>query len=83
MNRLLVQHSLSTYFMRVAEELPDFELHAGDVLVVDRSLKPTKTDLVVVAKTDDPELRIAAFKTIDRSVELWGVVTSVIRSLRQ
>ena len=82
LNQLLVDHALSTYFMRLAEELPEFELHAKDVLLVDRAVSPRKSDLVVVAKADDPELKITRFSEIGEGIELWGVVTNVIRDLR-
>lgn len=82
MNRLLVTHALSTYFMRIAADIPELGLQAGDVVLVDRSLRPKKTDLVVVAETEDPELKIIRFKDTKKELELWGVVEHVIRKVK-
>lgn len=81
LNQLLVQHPLSTYFMKVAGDMPDLGLLTQDIVVVDRSLRPKKNDLVVAAVPEDPELKIVRFTT-KSEFELWGVVTQLIRKLR-
>lgn len=83
LNTLLVQHAPSTFYMRVAEQLSEYELHAGDILMVDRALKPKRTDLVVVIQSDDRDLKIARFGQLKGELELWGVVSKIIRELRQ
>lgn len=83
LNQLLVAHPLSTYFMRVAEDILELGLGSGDVLIVDRSLSPKKSDLIVAATIDDPDLKIMRYEgRLDEAIELWGVAVHVIRSLR-
>ena len=82
LNQVLIEHGLSTYFMRVATDIPELGLSADDVLIVDRSLSPKKKDIVVVASSDDPELKIIQFETIHGEFELWGVGIHLIRGLR-
>jgi len=82
LNQLLITHALSTYFMRIATDMPELDLHAGDIILVDRSLKPKKNDLVVVSQADDPELKIIKFEALSSELEFWGVAEHVIRKLR-
>lgn len=82
LNQLLVAHPLSTYFMRMAQDIPELDLLAEDIVLVDRALTPRAKDLVVVAETADPELKIARYEEVTEQVELWGVVQHVIRKMR-
>lgn len=82
LNQLLVKHAVSTYFMRLASDIPDLGLAAGDIVLVDRSLHPKKTDLVIVGQTDDPELKIVRFDQMHDELQLWGVVVHLVRKLR-
>lgn len=82
LNQLLVSHPVSTYFMQIASDISDLGLCAEDIVMVDRSLKPKKNDLVVVAETDDPELKVIRFDTKEKELELWGVVEHVIRKVK-
>ncbi len=83
LNQLLVTHPVSTYFMRLAMDIPALELRAGDIVLVDRSLKPKKSDLVVVGTSDDPELHVVRFDDLSaEAVQVWGVVEHLIRRLR-
>lgn len=82
LNQLLIEHGPSTFFMRLADDLPELELHAKDILIIDRALQPRKSDIVVIAIQDDPELKIVRFDKANEELELWGVVSKVIRDLR-
>lgn len=82
LNQLLVTHPLSTYFMRIASDIVELGLFAEDIVIVDRSLKPKKNDLVVVAAIDDPELKVIRFDSKIKELELWGVVEHVIRKVK-
>lgn len=82
LNELLITHRLSTFFMRVASDIPELELMAEDVLLVDRALTPGKNDLVVVSEPNDPELKILRFGDKTDACELWGVAEHVIRKLK-
>lgn len=81
-NQLLVKHPLSTYFMRVADDIPELGLGAEDILVVDRSLTPRPNDVVVVGERDEPELKIVRFEHMHSELELWGVAVHLIRNIR-
>lgn len=83
LNQLLISHALSTYFMRIASDMPALELHAGDIALVNKALKPKKSDIVVVSRADDPELKITCFKDATKELQLWGVVEHIIRKLRK
>ncbi len=68
--------------MRIADDLPELGLLDDDIVLVDRSLKPRRKDLVVIAMQADPELQIARFEHVHEDAELWGVVVHLIRKLR-
>ena len=82
LNQLLITHALSTYFMRVASDMPELDLVTGDILIVDRALNPKKNDLVVVSEVGDPELKIIRFEGRLEELQLWGVAEHSIRKLR-
>jgi DNA polymerase V len=81
-NQLVVAHPLSTYFMRVAADIPELELYADDILVIDRSLTPRANDIVVVTEDDEAELKIIRYGEHTENVTLWGVAVHLIRSMR-
>ena len=75
LNALLVQHPAATFFMRITEDDTELALRRDDVIVVDRSLEPTTGSLVVaIVEGELTATRHAA----SESIELWGVITSVI-----
>ncbi len=78
---LLVKQPTSTFFMQI--EGNDWEERAifnNDIVVIDRSLDPRKSDLVVVSK-DDSFIITPASKLPNDST-LWGTVTAVIHQYR-
>lgn len=54
----------------------------GAILVVDRSVKPTKKDTVIVARAGDLELHVFDQIPKEEDIELWGTVTHVLNDLR-
>lgn len=82
LHQLLITDALSTYFMRIATDISELGLLAGDIVLINKALKPKKTDLVVVSQADDPELKIIRFETITSELEFWGVAEHIIRKLR-
>ncbi len=50
---LVVEHSLSTYFMKIAgDSMENACLHSGDIVVVDRSLTATHKKIVIARLGD-------------------------------
>ena len=54
----------------------------GCVLVVDRSVKPGKKDIVVVVHDEDLTLHEFHKVPKEEDVEIWGTVTHVLNDLR-
>ena len=82
LNQLLITHAASTYFMRIANDMPELGLQTNDIILVDRALTPKHSDLVVVGIANDSDLKIMRFQELLEEFELWGVVEHVIRKLR-
>lgn len=77
LHKLLIRHPASTFFMQVeGSEWEERGIFAGDIAVIDRSLRPRPADLAIVIR-DDSFLIIPAAKPPPGSL-CWGVVTAVI-----
>lgn len=95
LDRHLVAHPQATFVLRVASDsLTTAGIHAGDELVVDRSIDPRRGHVLVVVV--DGELRLGVFDVIEGQATLvagnatipltaqirpWGVATVAIRHL--
>ena len=79
LNQYLIKRSAATFLMRVDSAMTTHDdVQSGDLLIVDRSLTGQPGTLVVVVQ--DGELMVTRLSTDDsRPIDLWGVVTSLIR----
>lgn len=82
LNQLLLPHPVSCFFMRVAEDLPELELTAGDMVIVDRARQPKTSELVVLAEAGIEQLAIVRWP-VQSEAQLWGVVVHLIRDMKQ
>lgn len=95
LNRYLVKNPAATFFMRVEGDLEvGQDVQTGDLLVVDRSRELQDNALVVaviggelvVLRVEQHQGQLIPAITdwssdSDRPFEVWGVVTSIIRSV--
>lgn len=78
---LLVKHPSSTFFMRITgEDWKDLGIFDNDIAIVDRSLEPRNSDLVIWWEEQD--FRISKLKDIPPETAVWGVVASIIHRYR-
>lgn len=79
LNQYLIKRSAATFLMRVDSAMATHDdVQSGDLLIVDRSLTGQPGTLVVAVL--DGELMVTRLGTDDsRPIDLWGVVTSLIR----
>lgn len=97
LNELIVQHPVSTFYMRIEGDIPP-SIKSGDIAVVDKSLEPKNGDLVASVVDGDFALTflkregakawlvgqsqsIALHDATDAAI--WGVVTYIIHKVRQ
>jgi DNA polymerase V len=81
LHRLLIKQPTSTFFMRIeGNDWEERSIFANDVVVIDRSLTPRKSDMVVATKDD--EFIITPFTKLPAESTLWGTVTAVIHQYR-
>ena len=81
LNKLLVAHGASTYYMQVAgNSWRSMAIFSGDIVIVDRALKARPNDLVVWWLDDSFELSPQHKVPIDAVV--FGVITSTIHQFR-
>lgn len=101
LNEHLIKHPSATFFVRVSgESMINAGIYDQDVLIVDRSLSPKQSDIVIAVL--DGELTVKRLHLEKESVTLlpenpdyppipitksmsftiWGVVTTVIHSVR-
>lgn len=96
-SQLLVVRPDVTFFVRVeGETMDDASIQPGDILVVDRSLKPRHNDTVIAIVNDEFTVRVlhksprslrlvsrgASSDKIDQPFEIWGVVVWVVHKTR-
>jgi len=76
LNQLLIRHPISTFYFRITGHGQEAQgIYGGDIAVIDRSLAPRSTDLVMTWQDDT--FAIKRFKHADQ-IEPWGVVTIII-----
>ena len=77
LNGLLVPRPAATFFMRAASDaFAERGIQAGDILVVDRSVRPSKGDIVVAPC--DGVLALASFDGKNRPAGIFGKVVALI-----
>lgn len=82
LSRLLIKHPSSTFLMRLdSNEWAEDGMHEGDIIIVDRALKPKNTDLVIW--WEQSQFIIGKKSKIPLDSEVWGVVASVIHQMRK
>lgn len=99
LNRLCIRHEAATFLLRVeGDSMIEAGIHAGDILVVDRSLNAVHGDIVVAAVAGEFTVKELVLKPSPRLLprnpdyapivleeggwELFGVVTFALHTLR-
>lgn len=81
LHKLVVKQPASTFFMRIdGNDWEDRSIFDGDIVVIDRSLEPRKTDLVIITKDDS--FLITPFSQIPTDSTFWGTVSAVVHRYR-
>ena len=81
LNRLLIQNSAATYFMRVTGGAwSKAGIFDNDVAIIDRAVSPRPNDLIIWVRQD--EFAVSPRHALPEAAETWGVVTAIIRQLR-
>lgn len=82
LHKLIVKQPVSTFFMRIdGNDWEERSIFDGDIVVIDRSLNPRTSDLVIVGKDD--AFLITPFSQIPAESVLFGVVTAVVHQYRR
>ena len=77
---LLVKHPPATFLVRAANNLMvQFGILKNDILVIDRSLTPKKSSLVIAFVGS--QFVVRPFRNQFAPDQIWGVVTSCVRKL--
>jgi len=80
-NKLVIKHPLSTFFMQIeGDEWDKYGIFSGDIAIIDRSLKLHQTDLV--AYWSESCFIIAKAHNLPIDTAIWGVVSTIIHRYR-
>ena len=99
LNSLLVSRGAATFYMRVSgNDMSHHHILNGDLLIVDRSIKPMHNDIVIISLEGElvirkfqlfnKEVRVMSEKegdapiTLSSDMAIWGVVSSIIHMMR-
>lgn len=74
----LVSHPAATFYLKAGTTYPTAGIKKGDLLVVDRSLTPSKGRIAVII--DEGNFKIAIIPQQSSQFEVWGVVKFIIHS---
>ena len=83
LHKELIANRDATFFVRIAgDELSYYNIWDKDVLLIDRSLKPKKNDLVLVVM--DGAFKVVKFPKVFLETEfvLWGLIRYIIHYAR-
>ena len=100
LNEFIIKHPVSTFMARVrGDSMKGIGVYSGDILVVDRAIKPRENHIVVAVidqqfyvkrlHIKNGQLYLLAENTMyaplriknEDTLSIWGVVTTVIKSL--
>ena len=83
-NKLLIEHTASTFTFRVAgSHWQALGIFDGDLAVVDRALDAQKNDIVVWWSEHETSFALSHLRDVPRDAVAWGVVTAVIHQFRK
>lgn len=83
-NKLLVQHTVSTYMFRVqGNDWQNSGIFDNDIAVIDRALDPRKNDIVLWWNESLGEFAISYYSAMPVGASTWGVVTTTIHQIRK
>ncbi len=81
LDKLLIKHPISTFFMQIQGNVWEkFGIFDGDLAIIDRSLNPKSTDLVIW--WDETTFVIGKFHKLPLDTTVWGVITSIVHRYR-
>ncbi len=83
LHKELITNQDATFFVRVdGDGLSDYNILDADVLLIDRSLKPEKNDLVLVVM--EGEFKVIRFPDhpLENEFILWGLISYIIHYAR-
>lgn len=81
LNKLLIKHPLSTFFMRITSgSWERYGIFSGDLALVDKALSPANNDLVIW--WDESSFIVSRFHKLPLDTPVWGVVTAIIHQFQ-
>lgn len=81
LNGVLVSNTDATFYIRVIDDAnADVGINKSDVLIIDKSLTPKQNQLAVVILEGSFKI-IRIDNTFSEEINLWGVITYVIKSV--
>lgn len=81
LNQALIKHPSSTYLFRITGSNNDADgIFAGDLALIDRSLQPRASDLVLAWQASG--FILCTYDKMSQQDTFWGVVSSTIHERR-
>ena len=80
LNELIIKNPAATFFVRAASNsMAEAGIHAGDIVVVDRSLAAAPGKIVLATYRGEFLLRLLNQEKQPEDFQVWGIITYVIR----
>ena len=82
LNKLVVKHPASTFYMRVEGSFGnEMGIYSNDILVIDKSAEIKSNDIIVVTDEGEFKLSTVAKAKKHKTLQVWGVVTYIIHKV--
>jgi DNA polymerase V len=78
LHEVLVTHPAETFYLKAGTDCEAAGVHKGDVLVVDRSVQPKTGRVAIMVEGGALRVQLIPAQSV-QPLELWGVVTFIIR----
>jgi DNA polymerase V len=81
LNHLLIKRPSSSFIFRISgHSYSDQGIYDGDIVIIDRSLDASPTDLIIA--WSDNSFRLLRLRHLGSDVSTWGVVKAVIHNFK-
>lgn len=83
LNEVLIENANATFYVRVDDDsFKRFGIAEDDVLIIDKSMEPVNNSLALVTEGADFKIHRFSYKKSETPLQIWGVITYIIKSVK-
>jgi len=83
LNSVLIENANATFYVRIGDNaFKAFGIVENDVLIIDKSIEPIANSLALVTEGADFKIHRFSKKASETPLQIWGVITYIIKSVK-